>query len=64
MDTNKIDAAAKALWDAYMEYNPEGEYLGISFIVDKNGVNFHVNNAYFEEGNIDAQHPLEHDIYL
>lgn len=39
----------KEIKDIYLEYNPKGEYLSLSIIVEKNKAYLSFNNQYYGE---------------
>ena len=46
----------KEIKDIYLEYNPKGEYLSLSIIVEKNKSYLSFNNQYYEE---DKKKPID-----
>lgn len=46
----------KEINDIYLEYNPKGEYLNLSIIVEKNKSYLSFNNQYYEE---DKKNPID-----
>ena len=46
----------KEIKDIYLEYNPKGEYLSLSIIVEKNKSYLSFNNRYYEE---DKKKPID-----
>lgn len=46
----------KEIMDIYLEYNPKGEYLSLSIIVEKNKAYLSFNNRYYGE---DKKKPID-----
>lgn len=46
----------KEIMDIYLEYNPKGEYLSLSIIVEKNKAYLSFNNQYYGE---DKKKPID-----
>ena len=54
----RIILALEEIWEDYMKYNPDGNYLDLTIMRTENGVYFRGNNRYWPDGE-DNHMPLE-----